>query len=100
MVTKMLAAPPPVTATQNRVSGYRTSARPTAATADPFTLSFSATPVGQPAWWYEIVEGLPDPIVKEGFIDVAAWTRPGIGLDFNIPAARAHLREEDRDFFD
>jgi L-alanine-DL-glutamate epimerase-like enolase superfamily enzyme len=57
-------------------------------------------PIGQQAWWYDIVEGLPDPIVKDGFIDVDAWTRPGIGIgiDFNVPAARAHLREEDKDF--
>ena len=57
-------------------------------------------PIGQPGWWYEIVDGLLDPIVKDGFIDVDAWTRPGIGLDFNVPADRAHSREEDRDFFD
>ena len=55
-------------------------------------------PVGQPEWWYDIVEGLPDPIVKKGFIDV--WDKPGLGLTFNIRAAKAHLREEDRDFFD
>jgi L-alanine-DL-glutamate epimerase-like enolase superfamily enzyme len=24
---------------------------------------------GQPEWWYDIVEGLPDPIVKNGFIE-------------------------------
>jgi hypothetical protein len=23
-------------------------------------------PIGQPTWWYEMVEGLPDPIVKDG----------------------------------
>ena len=56
-------------------------------------------PIGQPGWWYEIVDGLLDPIVKDGFIDVDAWTRPGIGLDFNVPADRAHSREEG-DFFD
>jgi L-alanine-DL-glutamate epimerase-like enolase superfamily enzyme len=54
-------------------------------------------PTGQPAWWYDIVEGLPDPIVKDGFIEV--WDRPGMGVEFNIPAARAYLAEEDRDFF-
>jgi len=57
-------------------------------------------PIGQPAWWYDIVDGLPNPIVKSGFIEVDAWIRPGIGLDFNISAARAHLRDEDADFFD
>ena len=55
-------------------------------------------PVGQPEWWYDIVEGLPDPIVKNGFIDV--WDRPGLGVTFNIKAAKARLRDEDRDFFD
>ena len=55
-------------------------------------------PVGQPEWWYDIVEGLPDPIVKKGFIDV--WDKPGLGVTFNVRAAKAHLSEEDRDFFD
>ncbi len=55
-------------------------------------------PIGRPAWWYDIVEGLPDPIVKDGFIDV--WERPGMGVEFNIEAAKTHLAEEDRDFFD
>jgi L-alanine-DL-glutamate epimerase-like enolase superfamily enzyme len=53
---------------------------------------------GQPEWWYDIVEGLPDPIVKNGFIDV--WDKPGLGVTFNVKAAKAHLRDEDRDFFD
>jgi L-alanine-DL-glutamate epimerase-like enolase superfamily enzyme len=57
-------------------------------------------PIGQPTWWYEIVDGLPDPIVEDGFINVDAWQRPGIGLEFDVPAARPHLRDEDRDFFD
>ena len=30
-------------------------------------------PVGKPAWWYDIVNGLPDPIVKDGFIEVWAF---------------------------
>src|SRR6185437_15440177 len=32
------------------------------------------SPTGQPEWWYQIVDGLPDPIMKKGFIDV--WDRP------------------------
>jgi len=55
-------------------------------------------PVGQPDWWYQIVDGLPDPIMKNGFIDV--WDRPGLGVTFNIPAAKARLADEDRHFFD
>ena len=55
-------------------------------------------PVARPEWWYDIVEGLPDPIVKQSFIEV--WDRPGLGVDFNVQAAKAHLSEEDGDFFD
>ena len=55
-------------------------------------------PLGQPEWWYDIVEGLPNPIVKRGFIDV--WDRPGLGVTFNVQAAKARLRDEDRGFFD
>ncbi len=55
-------------------------------------------PVGQPEWWYEIVDGLPNPIVKRGFIDV--WDRPGLGVTFNVQAAKSHLPDEDRHFFD
>lgn len=55
-------------------------------------------PVGQPQWWYQIVDGLPDPIMKNGFIDV--WDRPGLGVKFNISAAKVHLLDEDRHFFD
>jgi L-alanine-DL-glutamate epimerase-like enolase superfamily enzyme len=55
-------------------------------------------PIGQPEWWYDIVEGLPDPIVKKGFIDV--WDKPGLGVKFNVKAAKAHLSDEDRGFFD
>jgi L-alanine-DL-glutamate epimerase-like enolase superfamily enzyme len=55
-------------------------------------------PVGQPEWWYEIVEGLPEPIMKKGFIDV--WDRPGLGVSFRVNAAKARLAEEDRTFFD
>ena len=55
-------------------------------------------PTGQPEWWYDIVEGLPDPIMKRGFIDV--WDRPGLGVTFNVQAAKARLSDEDRSFFD
>ena len=54
-------------------------------------------PTGKPDWWYDIVEELPNPIVTDSFIDV--WDRPGMGVEFNIEAAQAHLSEEDCDFF-
>src|SRR5579883_1957840 len=53
---------------------------------------------GQPEWWYDIVDGLPNPIVKNGYIDV--WDKPGLGITFNVRAAKAHLADEDRGFFD
>ena len=55
-------------------------------------------PVARPQWWYDILEGLPDPIVHDGFIDV--WDTPGMGVELNEEAARKYLLEEDADFFD
>jgi L-alanine-DL-glutamate epimerase-like enolase superfamily enzyme len=55
-------------------------------------------PIGRPDWWYDVVDGLPDPIVKDGFIDV--WDRPGMGVAFDVEAARRHLSAEDVEFFD
>jgi L-alanine-DL-glutamate epimerase-like enolase superfamily enzyme len=54
-------------------------------------------PIGKPDWWYDIVDGLPDPIVKDSFIDV--WDTPGLGVTFN-DKAREYLPEGDEDFFD
>jgi len=54
-------------------------------------------PVATDPWWYDIVTGLPQRIVTDGFVDV--WDAPGLGLDFDREAAVAHLSEEDRDFF-
>jgi len=55
-------------------------------------------PVGQPEWWYDIVDGLPNPIMKQGFIDV--WDRPGLGVTFRVEAAKARLSPDDKGFFD
>jgi L-alanine-DL-glutamate epimerase-like enolase superfamily enzyme len=54
-------------------------------------------PIAKPEWWYDIIEGLPNPIVKEGLIEV--WDTPGLGVDFNVGQARQYLAVEDRDFF-
>lgn len=55
-------------------------------------------PIGDPPWWYEIVEGLPNPLVKDGHIEV--WDRPGLGVEINPEAARQYLPPGDKDFFD
>jgi L-alanine-DL-glutamate epimerase-like enolase superfamily enzyme len=54
--------------------------------------------IGDPKWWYDIVEGLPDPIVQDGFITV--WDTPGMGVELNEEATRQYLSEGDEDFFD
>lgn len=54
-------------------------------------------PVARPEWWYEIVDGLPKPIVVDSMIEV--WDRPGLGVDLN-ESARKHLSEEDKGFLD
>ncbi len=55
-------------------------------------------PTGRPDWWYDIVTGLPDPIVVDSHIEV--WDRPGMGVDLDEDAARPYLSDEDADFFD
>ena len=54
-------------------------------------------PVARPEWWYDIVDGLPKPIVQNSLIEV--WDRPGLGVTFN-EKARQYLSAEDQDFFD
>jgi L-alanine-DL-glutamate epimerase-like enolase superfamily enzyme len=55
-------------------------------------------PIAKPEWWYDIIEGLPNPIVKEGLIEV--WDTPGLGVDFKVEQALQYLATEDKDFFD
>ncbi|HET9224071.1 MAG TPA: mandelate racemase/muconate lactonizing enzyme family protein [Roseiflexaceae bacterium] len=55
-------------------------------------------PTGNPSWWYEIVEGLPNPIVKDSFIEV--WDRPGLGVSIVPEAAKQYLPAGEEDFFD
>ncbi len=55
-------------------------------------------PVARPEWWYEIVEGLPDPIVKNSLIEV--WDRPGLGVTLVPEKAKKYLYAGDEDFFE
>ena len=57
-------------------------------------------PVASTPWWYDIVEGLPNPIVKNSMIDVAAFERPGLGITINIDKALPYLSADDQEFFD
>ncbi|WP_293856115.1 mandelate racemase/muconate lactonizing enzyme family protein [uncultured Alsobacter sp.] len=55
-------------------------------------------PTGDPAWWFDIVDGLPNPLVKNGMIEV--WDAPGMGVEINPERAKRYLSEEDKAFFD
>jgi len=55
-------------------------------------------PTGKPDWWYDIVDGLPHPIVADSTIQV--WDRPGLGVELNPEKARRYLQPGDEDFFD
>ena len=55
-------------------------------------------PSGKPDWWNDIIEGLPDPVVKDSHIEV--WDTPGLGITFRVEEARQYLKEEDSHFFD
>ncbi len=53
-------------------------------------------PTAQDPWWYEIVHGLP--AVRDGF--VAVGDGPGLGVELDRDAARAHLEPGAEHFFD
>lgn len=53
-------------------------------------------PTGNPDWWYDIVDGIPE--VADGMIEVG--TRPGMGVTFKVEEARRYLLPEDAGFFD
>jgi L-alanine-DL-glutamate epimerase-like enolase superfamily enzyme len=55
-------------------------------------------PTAKPEWWADIVDWLPAPIVKDGFIEV--WDRPGLGIGLNPDKASTYLEPGDEDFFD
>ena len=55
-------------------------------------------PTANPDWWWDIVDGLPDPLVRDSLIEV--WDRPGMGVELNPERARRYLAEEDAGFFD
>lgn len=55
-------------------------------------------PTGRPDWWYDIVEGLPNPIVQDSYIEV--WDRPGMGVELIPDKASKYLPAGDEDFFD
>ena len=41
-------------------------------------------------WWKDLVTGLPDPLIKDGY--VAVPDKPGLGVDLNSEVVQKHLR--------
>ncbi len=54
-------------------------------------------PQANPLWWYDIVDGLEYPLVKNGHIKVS--DKPGLGVEFNVNRASQYLSDEDKGFF-
>jgi L-alanine-DL-glutamate epimerase-like enolase superfamily enzyme len=48
-------------------------------------------------WWNELVTGLPNPIIQNGYIAVPE--APGLGIDLNPEAIRAHLHQSETAYF-
>ncbi len=55
-------------------------------------------PATRPAWWSDILIGLPTPLVQNGFITVP--DTPGLGVEFDIGKTHQYLSEQDKTFFD
>ena len=55
-------------------------------------------PVAKEKWWYDVVEGLPNPIVQDSHITV--WDRPGLGVTVLADKAVKYLQAGDEGFFD
>ena len=66
------------------------------ATLPPNFIAFEY-PSGSQPWWYDIVDGLPNPIVQNG--EITVWDRPGMGVTLNPERTLPYLLPEDADFF-
>ena len=44
-------------------------------------------------WWEDLVTGLPDPVIQDGFMAVP--DAPGLGVELNEEAIREHISEQD-----
>jgi L-alanine-DL-glutamate epimerase-like enolase superfamily enzyme len=49
-------------------------------------------------YWNDFVDGVPKPIIQNGYIPVPE--APGLGFELNEAAVRAHLAPEDQGFFE
>ncbi|MDE2847731.1 MAG: mandelate racemase/muconate lactonizing enzyme family protein [Gemmatimonadota bacterium] len=49
-------------------------------------------------WWDDLVTGLPKPSVRDGYMTVP--DAPGLGIELNEEAIRAHISEKDPGYFE
>lgn len=49
-------------------------------------------------WWNEVVTGLPNPIIQNGYITVP--DTPGLGIDLNPDVIKEHLNPNDPGYFE
>jgi len=49
-------------------------------------------------WWNQLVTGLPNPIIQNGYIDVPE--APGLGIDLNEEFIKEHLDPNDAGYFE
>ena len=48
-------------------------------------------------WWNELVTGLPNPIIQDGYMEVPE--APGLGIELNPDAIKEHLHPDDPEYF-
>ena len=49
-------------------------------------------------WWNDLVTGLPNPVIQNGYIDVPE--SPGLGIDLNPDVFKEHLDPNDPGYFE
>ena len=62
----------------------------TAATMDNF-VAMECHAVDFISWWQQLVTGVPQPLIKDGYITVP--DTPGLGVELNEPVVKEHLRK-------
>lgn len=55
-------------------------------------------PIASHDWWWDVVDGLPDPLIKDSLIEV--WDRPGMGVELNPERTKPHPGEADAGLVD
>jgi len=49
-------------------------------------------------WWNELVTGLPNPVIQNGYVEVPEG--PGLGIDLNEDIIKKHLDPNDPGYFE